>query len=209
MGIAVPLSALAAELRPDLDASLDEAGRLVVVLPSSHDRLIIKPSALRAAHPQLLWEYRTLLNTQTGTRGFLDWTDDIRPLLSFVHQRAFSFEEVAPQYQSVLDTLQRHGLEAEVISADDGGFQIRVEVRRTWQQALLLRPSTFLLIGAPEVLPARVEQVKGWHVEHYSPSDFIEVVYHTVPEPLEETDWRNASPTLLAEYLAEYVSTAR
>ncbi|WP_042380201.1 hypothetical protein, partial [Streptacidiphilus melanogenes] len=209
MSIVVPLSTLAAELRPYLDASLDGAGRLVIVLPSSRDRLVIKPSAIRTPHPQLLWEVRTFLDTATGARGYLDWPDELPPLVAFVHRRAFSLEEVGPQYQLVIDTLALHGLKAEVIAADGGGYQIRVEVPRRWYQAMGLRPATHLLIGAPEVLPARSQEVDGWHVEHHAPGHFIAVVYDTIPDGRAETTWRNASPTLLAEYLAEYISTAR
>jgi len=191
MNSLVSLSAVAAELRPDLDAQVSEDGQLVVILPSSLDQLVLTPG--RTA-PRLLWQHRTFLGSMAGSAGYVGWPADTTPLLRFIWAYAFSQQQMAPQYQPVLAALRGRGLDPELISAEGGGFQLYVD----------LKDSTWLLIAADETLPPRLEQVSGWHVEHYSPEDHIAVVYDSMPKH----GGPGAGPdvTLMADSVARYVS---
>jgi hypothetical protein len=192
MNSLVSLSAVVAELRPDLDAQVNEDGQLVVLLPSSLDQLVLTPSQKT---PHLLWQHRTFLGTATDSAGYLDWTADAVPLQRFIWAYAYSSQQMTPQYQHVMDALRGRGLDPELVPADGGGFHLYVD----------LKDSTFLLIAAGEDLPPRFEQVTGWHVEHYSPEDHIAVVYDSTPERSGPTAGPDVN--LMADSVARYVST--
>lgn len=163
---------LAEELRSTvgLDAHAF-GGQLIITLPCSYDQLILSPGRT-ATIPKIFWQQRTSIGAATGRSGFLDWPSQSRPLIDFALSYAYSLDEFGPQYRVVLEALRGRGLDAQLQPADGGGYLIHIPVHG----------DGYLLIGAGEALPPRLDQVSGWHVQHHMDGEVHAVVYDSMPE---------------------------
>jgi hypothetical protein len=168
----IDLGHLVEELRSTagLDAHAFD-GQVIITLPCSYDQLILSPGRSTAS-PKIFWQQRTSIGGATGKSGFLDWPSQSRPLIDFAIYYAYSLDEYGPQYRAVLEALRGRGLDAQLQPADGGGYLIRIP----------LHADGYLLIGAGEALPPRLEQVTGWHVQHHIDGDVQAVVYDSMPE---------------------------
>ena len=145
--------------------------QVVFTLPSSGDQITLWPAPPKpASRPilKLLWMRRTPQDNVVA-RGELPWTSDAKPVVDWAISMAYSADEIAPQYAPVLTTLHEHGIRASVVPVQGVGFLIRAD----------LPDSTHLIIGGPEGLPSRADQVKQWHVQHEGADDHIAVVHHS------------------------------
>ncbi|MGW6461775.1 hypothetical protein ACWF94_38560 [Streptomyces sp. NPDC055078] len=196
--VSMPQLCVAVRTHAKLHAQLTESrNQLVVTLPSSLDRLVLT-SGLNTGRPRIFWQLRTFLGTSKRECGYLDWSGDYIPLVQFVIDYAYSLQQMAPQYEGVIDALRGRGLDAQLIVAEGGGgFQIRIN----------LPDGTFLLIGAGEFLPPRREQVEGWHVSHNAPDIQIAVVYDSMPESRPRGgSLGGGNPDLMADCVTRYVT---
>ncbi|HEY8983365.1 MAG TPA: hypothetical protein VIU15_27775 [Streptomyces sp.] len=145
-------------------------GRAVVIpLPGSGDQVSIYPGpqSSPASPPQLLWQRNNSSDVTVGG-GKLPWPSDPQPIVDWVISMAYATDEIGPQYAPVLAALREHGLIAHIIAVKGVGHLIRVP----------LPDSTFLTIGGDKGLPARVDQVEDWHVQHHGVTQHIGVAYH-------------------------------
>ncbi|MCA1217395.1 hypothetical protein [Streptomyces sp. 8L] len=115
----------------------------------------------------LLWMRRTQQNSLVE-HGTLLWTSDAKPFVDWAVQMAYSADEVGPQYTSVLTALREYGIEASVTHFQGTGYLVKVD----------LPDSTHLVIGGPEGLPSRLDQVEQWQVQHESANEHIAFVCH-------------------------------
>lgn len=193
----VDLANLVQELRTaaNVDAHFSP-DRLVIVLPCSYDQLILSPGRSTKT-PAIFWQQRTSIGAATGRSGYLPWPAESRPLINFVFGYAYSQDEYLRQYSSVLDALRGRGLDAHLRPADGGGYLIHIP----------LHGDGYLLIGAGEALPPRLEQVTGWQVQHHIDGGVQAVVYDSLPENL-GSGGLPGGPDLnrMADNVARYVS---
>ncbi|WP_243769467.1 hypothetical protein [Streptomyces cyanogenus] len=165
---------------------------------TAHPVPVGSPGHRGPADDRLFWRRRTFLGTATDESGYLDWTADPAPLIRFVISYVCSRSQITRQYQRVLDALRGRGLDAELAHADGGGFQIRIG----------LSDLTYLLIGADETLPPRLEHVQCWHVEHYGPEIRIAVVYDSMPHNRPRgARLGGAHVDVMADHVARYVAS--
>lgn len=168
----IDLSNLEQEMRTAAGVDARFLGdRLVITLPCSYDRLILSPGRSTKS-PAIFWQQRTSIGAATGRSGYLPWPTESRPLVNFVLNYAYSHDEYLRQYHGVLDALRGRGLDAHLRPADGGGYLIHIS----------LHGDGYLLIGAGEALPPRLEQVTGWHVQHHVDGDVHALVYDSMPE---------------------------
>lgn len=187
----------------DLERELHTAGLdvhgfadlLIVTLPCSYDQLILSPGR-SSRHRGIFWQQRTSIGSATGRSGILPWPTEARPLVNFVWHYAYSQDEYMRQYHGVLEAMRGRGLDAKLKQADGGGFIIHVP----------LHGDGYLLVGAPEALPPRLEGVTGWHVQHHLNDDgFRSVVYDSMPETFGPGP-SGPDVKVMADSVARYVS---
>ncbi|MFF5962732.1 hypothetical protein ACFY64_03090 [Streptomyces collinus] len=148
--------------------------QVVFTLPSSGDQVTLWPAPPKpSSRPvlKLLWMRRTPQD-RVVDRGELPWTSDAKPFVTWAIGMAYSVDEIGPQYAAVLTALHEHGIRGYIVPVQGIGFLIRVD----------LPDSTHLIIGGPEGLPSRADQVEQWHVQHEGVNEHIAVVHHGSPE---------------------------
>ncbi|SFF74601.1 hypothetical protein SAMN05216251_12712 [Actinacidiphila alni] len=198
MAVTVNLADVGARVRSNgLDAHVF-ADQLFVSLPCSREQLVLSPGR-SVKSPRLFWQQRTDIGAATGKSGHLPWpaAGDIDMLVQFVLRHAYSTSEYGPQYRPVLDALHRHGLTGQLCPAQGGGYYIKVP----------LHADGFLLVGSPDALPPRLDQVTGWRTEHFVDDTSVTVVYDSVPDgpDVERPRTGGADVNRLAASLARYV----
>ncbi|MFK4184332.1 hypothetical protein ACI2L4_09980 [Streptomyces sparsogenes] len=168
--IPISMVALATAIRDEaeLDAQHLYGKQVIFSLPSSGDIVTLWPAPSKASRPlSLCWAHSTP-DGKTIEGGYLEWGSDPKPFINWAISRAYSINQITPQYAPVVDALRGRGLNTSIAPADGGGFFIRID----------LPDSTYLQVGGEENLPSRADQVKQWHAQHQSVNDNIAVVYH-------------------------------
>ena len=150
------------------------------------------------------------------TTGYIDRSgyalDDPKPLVHFVLEQAYGLQELVSQYQPVLDILHQHNHRAWLVEYPQaGGRLICIDLPDGTHLTVTTDPHLDECFPGWERtgdLPARLDQVTGWSVEHRKNgtlTGLITHVYNTLPN--NNAVPGNPDPTALAQAITRYTTT--